>query len=62
MTATVRRVLRGVAALAVLTGTVIGFIAGFATNPLIDYAWAVPIVLALLSLALLLNWVGTYEP
>ena len=61
MSAQARQALRGVAALAVLTGAVIGFIAGLSSSPLLNYDWSLPIIGALLSLGLLLRWVSEYE-
>lgn len=55
---TLALVLRLVALLAVLTAAVIGFIAGFATNPVIDWSWTLFIVPALIAAAFALRWVA----
>jgi hypothetical protein len=56
-----RPFLAALAALAALCAAVIGFIVTFATNPLVDWAWAFPCIGALIGAALVLHWVAMYE-
>lgn len=49
-------VLRLIALAAAATTAVVGLIAAFAGNPLIDYPWAVPAAVACIGIALALRY------
>ena len=57
----VKQFLRFGAVVAAATAATIGFIDGFAANPVLSYPWALPVVGACLGVGLGLRWLAGDE-